>query len=330
MQNQTLSLLWQPTKEGIRLLKVYGYDTSLVLPEYINNIPVTEIGPYCFADRFPSASEDLYLDQDSITAEELKKRADGQLLPPAAAGRALEMVRLPSKVKVIHNGAFYNCRSLRSLSTGPLIRGIGSDVFTNDTRLKLLTIRSSEKDKTGLPLLLERLTDDMTVQFCTEKEISAVLFFPEYYEWLDEVTPAHLFTRSVHGEGFRMRKAFSQGKIDFLRYDGCFSSAIHEESVSSLLMTSLCRLRYPVSLLKDAESLYRDTVQTHLKEAFLMALTQKDASLLNYLTRDFSPDATLLDEIRNRTIEKEWGEGAAIIIKAKQKQKKDDLYDLDW
>ena len=47
--HQQLDILWEPAEDGARILRVYGEQPALRLPEYIGQRPVTEIGPYCFS-----------------------------------------------------------------------------------------------------------------------------------------------------------------------------------------------------------------------------------------------------------------------------------------
>jgi len=322
--------LWQPAEQGAKLLKVFDHDTMITLPDKLGGRLLTEIGPYCFADRMPAFRGDLFLNEEKMEKEVLSRKINEHKLPPAVSGRAVEAAVLPDRVTKLHNAAFYNCRQLTLLSAGPNLVDIGSDVFTNDTRLSRLILRSPDDRKTGLPRILERISENLLVQFQIDGRVVSSLFFPEYYEWLEEVTPAHLFTRSVHGQGFRMRKAFSEGKISYERYDGCFPAALCEESAKSLLMIALNRLRYPKGLGSEAAGLYRNTVRRNLKEAWKMAVSDRDISLVDYLTCEFDSDGPVLDMARDLALEAQWGEGAARIIQARQKVKESRSFELDW
>jgi len=59
-------------------------------------------------------------------------------------------------------------------------------------------MRGKDSEATGLPLILERIAENITVSFCPNSSSSpeSIVFFPEYYEWLDEISPAHIFSRS--------------------------------------------------------------------------------------------------------------------------------------
>lgn len=55
------------------------------------------------------------------------------------------------------------------------------------------------------------------------------VFYPEYYENYDEIAPAHIFGRSIEGEGFRARQCFKEGVPDLSQYDTIFPKACAEE-----------------------------------------------------------------------------------------------------
>ena len=86
-------------------------------------------------------------------------------------------------------------------------------------------------------------------------------FFPEYYEWLDEISPAHIFSRSIHGEGFRMRKCFENGRINYEKYDQCFENALKVESANTLCRIAIARLRWPAGLKEEARTLYEHCIE---------------------------------------------------------------------
>ena len=78
--------------------------------------------------------------------------------------------------------------------------------------------------------LLVAISADVTVEFTG----GARLFYPEYFELLDENTPAHIFNHSIEGEGYRMRQCFAaDGSLDFAAYDASFAQACVGESEES-------------------------------------------------------------------------------------------------
>ena len=64
MNHETyLQIDWEYAKENkIRVLRVYGSEPILTLPERIGDCPLTEIGAYCFA-KSPHLPEQYHTDR---------------------------------------------------------------------------------------------------------------------------------------------------------------------------------------------------------------------------------------------------------------------------
>ncbi len=102
----------------------------------------------------------------------------------------------------------------------------------------------------------------MEVTFQKEKLGRQPSFYPEYYESYDEIAPAHIFGRSIEGEGFGQGSVFKEGSPSLSQYDTIFPKACAEEKKIRLLHILSLRLRYPVSLTDEAKERY----VAHLKE----------------------------------------------------------------
>lgn len=316
-------LICQETEGGIRILRAFGNQSNPAIPETVRDQPVTEIGPYCFSASEKNIPQDAFV---WVDARESQREPDS--FPPPLRGEDPERIRLPASISILHNGAFYNCRQLESLSFGPGLRGIGSDVFTNCRRLKHLEIRSDDSKPSGLPLLLERLPDDLTVTFSKGSR----LFFPEYYEWLDEVSPAHIFSRSIHGEGYRMRKCFRDGVFDPYKYDQCFPSALISESDQAICRIALYRLLDPVHLSQAAKDRYQDAVGDRAGFCLEMAIKERNPSLLTYicnLCKERNPDSSLLSSAYRTASDLHWSEGCAILTEEISRVHQKPSYDFD-
>ena len=316
-------ILWQPVEKGIRIVRVYGKDPCLFLPEYIGDSPVTEIGPYCFSASLPRTAGQLYYSRPSSSKYrnvEAGERLTGSLesmeaLHQSLCGNTIEAVRLPSTVTTLHNGAFYNCRTMQSLSVGPAIRGIGSDCFTNSRRFNRLRLRTEPTAAHGLKLLLERLAQALTVTFEGEDHSQICsLYFPEYYEWLDEISPAHLFSRTINGAGFRMRKCFQDSRLDFDKYDLCFESALREESAETICRICLCRLLSPLHLKEHSRVSYEDALRDRLTAALSLSIEKKNSAALTWILQTFMPDRKVLGQARRLCLDKDWSEGASLLM----------------
>lgn len=331
---QKLDILWEPVDKGARILRVYGEHPAVMLPETIEGRPVTEIGSYCFSRSEPRLPEQYYHFYMDITKMPRSAASTDFGHLSCLSGSSLEAIWLPTSITTLHNAAFYNCRKLHTLSVGAGIQSIGSDEFMNCTSLSKLIMRCSDTQAQGLPLLLERYAEDLLVLFIPEwnnksgssleknadstvrlpeqADVSAALFFPEYYEWLDEISPAHIFSRSIHGEGFRMRKCFENGRINYEKYDMCFENALKVESEQTLCRIALPRLRWPGGLKETAKVLYTEALKARLSTAVSMAIKAQDLSLLLFLCGYFSAGDYIW--AISACIEADWGEGSARLM----------------
>lgn len=310
-----LKILWQPVNEGCRILEVFGNHSEVRIPDIINGLPVTEIGPYCFAETKREISGEYF----TLFSNAAKT---GEYFP--LRGKSVEKIILPASVRTLHNAAFYNCRKLHTLSVGNEICAIGSDEFTNCGHLTKLIYRGHPSFVPGLSLILERIETDLNVIFTTDAEaqIQGALFFPEYYEWLDEISPAHIFSRSIHGEGFRMRKSIQENQVDYHKYDSCFENACRIESERVLCRIALNRLRWPDSLGVDFRASYESILQKHFETAVSLAVTERDFALLSYLFTECSLNTISFTLATQQAIDAGWGEGAAFLMDAQNKHRK--------
>lgn len=336
-----LILLWEPVNSGCRLLRCFGNSPILNVPDIINEQKIVEIGPYCFSRSRPRFPEKIYKTIFIDIGKQKTTLENGQIFNQQdfnfsvfgteLDGTFLEEITLPDSVTTLHNAAFYNCRKLKTLSVGTKISGIGSDEFMNDSHLEHLIIRGKDSEISGLSLILERIAENITVSFWPESSLfpESIVFFPEYYEWLDEISPAHIFSRSIHGEGFRMRKSFENGILDYRKYDSCLENALTVESPESLCKIALNRLRWPSRLEDIFREKYENVIKKYIDTAFTLAIKEQNFPLLQFICEHFSPDATVLSAAINLCIKKEWGEGNAFLIEAKHKTFSEKTFDFD-
>ena len=278
------NLNWERTKEGTaRLLGVTDMPGELVIPEKIEGLPLTEVGPYCFAKN-----------------------------------KYLERVVLPDTVRKIERMAFYNCTGLKELELGADLAELGGDAFMNCHNLHQLKVRRNALEQSGVRFVLRQISSDLTVHFLgrTDAE-SAVILFPDYYESYDEVTPAHLFGRNIEGEGFRARQFFKDGVFEYARYDGIFEKACAEESEKTLCEMAMNRLRYPVGLTTEAKNQYEAYVRAHMETICRKAVGDRDIGLLEFLCKSTLVEAVHMDKCVLFATEYEWAEGGAYILRLK-------------
>lgn len=278
------NLNWEKTKEGnARLLGVEDMPGELILPETIEDLPLTEVGPYCFAKN-----------------------------------KYLERVVLPDSVTKMERMAFYNCTGLRELEIGAALTEIGGDAFMNCHRLRLLKVRCGALEPSGARFVLRQITSDLTVHFLGKTEAeNAVVLFPDYYESYDEVTPAHLFGRNIEGEGFRARQFFKDGILEYGRYDGIFQKACAEEHEATLCEMAMNRLCYPVELSEGAKAQYTEYVLSHVRTICKKAVENRDREVLEFLCKNKLMIQADVDYCVCMAVEKEWIEGGAYMLQLK-------------
>ncbi len=304
--NIGMAFYWERTTGGARLLRAFGFASSVVLPDEIDGVPLTEIGAYCF-------SESRHL-PDTFLRSQTEELDDMREL----SGRYIEAVSLPDTVQKIGNLAFYNCTSLKVLTVGKHMESPGSDVFMNCQKLRRIILRCGVREKSGIRPILSRISWEILITFQKDKNTEAELLFPEYYESYDEIAPAHLFGRSVTGEGFRARQCFKDNVTDFAQYDLIFPKACVEEPVGTLCRFALCRLRYPTDLSATARERYASFLREHDAVLCRMAVEARDMEQVRFLCENGWMGREALEQGILAAGKADWAKGAAGLLRLKE------------
>lgn len=304
-----MSVIWEPCPGGARVLRVLGDAPCPDVPGSVAGRPVTELGPYCFAARPVSGGARWPADAGD-THE--------------CTGGFVEEVTLPDTLRVLHSAAFYNCRRLRRVTLGKGVESLGSDLFTNCKALDAFILRAAPDVPTGLKKLLGAVSADISAVFTGAP--GARLFFPEYFEWLDENTPAHIFNHSIEGEGYRMRQCFAaDGALDFAAYDASFAQACVGEPPEKLCRLALGRLTRPCALGEGARADYEFYLTAHPEPAFTLAIRTRDEAALRLLAGLGLPLTAAAAQCGRAG----WSAGAAILLgrgkRARREYRFDDL-----
>ena len=172
---------------------------------------------------------------------------------------------------------------------------------------------------TGLKKLLGAVSADITVELD-----GAQLFYPEYSEFLDENTPAHIFNHSIEGEGYRMRECFTPGgAVDYAAFDASFAQACVGENEDKLCRLALGRLVQPFGLGDDARADYELYLTAHPEAAFRRAIDDRDEAALRLLVGLSLPTA----DAAVYCARVGWSAGAAVLLGRAKRAKK--TYDFD-
>ena len=318
-ENQQICYIayWEPVPEtnGARLLRLFGTVSEVTVPEYIEELPVHELGAYCFSDR-----RIMKLEQDQI----LQAQTGGFM---ELCGNAVTKITLPAQLKLIGNCGFYNCRKLEFISMASDTQKFGSDVFMNCKSLKQMLIRNDIYTASGARQILAQLTGKIQLTFQKNEEPPVSVYFPEYTEILDEIAPAHIFGRKIQGEGFRARQCFNHECIQLEDYDGIFTQAKKEEEPKHLIKMALYRLESKTELLPERQTEYENYILQHGRLAGNMLVQERNLKLLKMICVSHMISNIDFEEIIQQAVLEKWTEGTASMIGWKQEQMTENIVD---
>lgn len=326
-QEKCIRIFWEKIEDkAARILRVFGGEPVVFLPETVEGYPVTEVGAYCFAEscHLPETCFKTVLFQKETGEKTYWEVFPGNLSPEKEmslkiiSSSYLEEITLPETLEKIGNLAFYNCTSLKKITLGKAMEQVGSDAFMNCRKFRQITLNCGIQEKSGIRQILAQISSDMEVTFCGEKGIEAVVFYPEYYESYDEIAPAHLFGRNIEGEGFRARQCFKEGVPDLTQYDTIFPKACAEENDKTLRKLVVTRLRYPVGMNQQAEKLYKTYFSKHEKEIAEELTEKKKLEYLQYFCEQKLFLQGALEQAIQTAAGMEWAEGTAVLLHMKQ------------
>ena len=110
--------------EGIEIVRCFGTDSQVVIPEQIEGKPVIKAAPYAFSARKDKEEIDVQTyDTDQIG----QRSAEEKLL----AGDAVEEVVFPNTMREIGRYIFYGCRNLKKLEFSDNLMQIGSGEYAS-------------------------------------------------------------------------------------------------------------------------------------------------------------------------------------------------------
>lgn len=259
---------YRETEDGIEIVRCFGADGNIELPEEIGGKPVTRAAAYAFSTRKGQEEQEILVWE---TDEGRIFRQQGRLL----AGEEVESVCFPDTMKEIGKYIFYGCRNLKELSFSDSLTEIGSGAFTGCRALKRLQVRFLHGRRSCVPDILGDLWQRIDAAFyemrsgncgsrADEKpEKTAELVFPEHYEEAVENTPARILFTQHHGSGNNYRQCFYDKEMDYRKYDDLFFVAKAQDQVSVLADLIFGRLMYPAELGRAAEKEYEAYVREH-------------------------------------------------------------------
>ncbi len=313
-----MRITWDYIKisNGIRIIKIWGEESCLQIPEEIEGLTVTEIGPYAFsAAEVPRRFRVSGDEQRRIVTEwgvpvqkngaftkmitDTGQTGESKMQGEPVSGNRLQAVGLPSTVTAIGDYAFYGCGKLEKVAFTDSLQRIGSGAFMGCGAVRRLEITESGLGKNSLYQMLSELryAIKVTIKSPGRKEEFVV---PEYYETSVENIPARILELHFQGTGYRYRQCFRDGKVWYREYDELFRLAESQEPPEVLAQLAYYRIKYPNGFSEEARKGYLEWFSAHVREAGEYFLKRDDLEAVRLICESGGFDGTAKTEKRSR------------------------------
>jgi hypothetical protein len=243
------------------MIRAWGEEECVTVPEKLGGRPVVEIGPYAFsAAELPRRFQvDEAERKQTITGE-------GNLNNIQITGSRLQKIRLPDWVEAIGDYAFYGCRELKEIAFSDSVLRIGSGAFMGCAGVDRLEFTQRGRGNNSLYQMLSELRYAMEIRV-RQGEKEQVLVVPEYYESSVENIPARILELHYQGTGYGYRQCFRGKAVDYRGYDRLFGLAKSQEPSEVLAELAYSRLKYPEGLSEEAKKMYLEWFSSAVWEA---------------------------------------------------------------
>ena len=276
-----MKLQYRIKNDHIEILRCYGTDSRITIPEEIDGKPVTSMAAYAFSVHGNEEKEALVWETEEFFAGE-----EDRFL----AGEEVEEIILPETVREIGRYIFYGCKKLRRLEISDDLMQVGTGAFTGCSGLEELVIHQKKGMKSCVKEILGELWQKIDVDFLYESGEAAGkrahMVFPEHYDEAVENTPARILFTEYHGSGTNYRQCFYNKELDFAEYDSLFDMAVVMDKLEVLVDMSFGRIRYPWQLSEKAKKQYEDYIRGKLKDIGEYLVESGNLNGLELLSRE--------------------------------------------
>lgn len=246
-----LLLTCAQTPEGIAILRCQTRDDTVRLPDEIGGRRVVSLGDYVLAERAP--------DLKGHNTFAMRVTCGGDT--PVYDANAVRRVVLPAHCRSLGSYAFYNCRRLERLEVGVALTDVGGGALMNCRALRTFVLHAAPDAPTALPKLLGETATEVDVRF--DHGAPARLLFPAYSEELEDLSPAHVFQRRIHGAGYLYRQCFAGGALQFAQYDKALAALLERHDFTVAARVAVRRLALPYALGDAAREDYLNCLRAH-------------------------------------------------------------------
>lgn len=237
--------------DGIAVLRCETRDDTVRVPDDIDGVPITQLGPYALSERAPDLSG----------RETFSVRITCGGPEPVHDANAIHAVSLPTALQSVGSYAFYNCRRLETITLPHTVTDFGGGALMNCRALHTVVLRAEPNTPTCLQKLLGEHAGELDVRF--DGGEPARLLFPAYTEELEDLSPAHIFQRRIHGAGYGYRQCFDAGVLSFRQYDLALTGLLERHDFAVAARVAARRLAVPYALSDAAREAYLDCLRAH-------------------------------------------------------------------
>lgn len=285
---------------GVCVLRCETRDDAVTLPDAIDGAPVLHLGPYALSERPPAQTD----------GETFSVRIACGGPPPVHDANAIRSVTLPAGLQSVGSYAFYNCRRLETLRLSGAVTDFGGGALMNCRALQNIVLRAAPDAPTCLPKLLGEHAGELDVRF--DGAAPARLLFPAYTEELEDLSPAHIFQRRIHGAGYGYRQCFESGVLHLRQYDLALEELLTRHDFLVAARVAARRLAVPHALSETARAAYLDCLRAHGGALLRRCAAAGESAALTFLLSLGVLDAAAVDAACDAA--REHGQTAALAV----------------
>lgn len=303
-KTERMKIYYREKSGGIEILRCYGIENRVEIPEMIDGKMVISAAPYAFSSHMDE-NEEL----KNVSVWEMEDGFGFDREEHVLAGNEVEEIVFPDSLREIGRYIFYGCGSLKKLEFSDSLMQIGCGAFTGCHALDKLTVHMKQGKKSGVKEILGEMWQRIDVTFLYENKnaqtvseerltgdifeignvrradnkCEARLVFPEHYDEAVENTPARILYTEYHGSGSNYRQCFYNKELNYQEYDKLFEMAVVMDKLEVLVDMSFGRLEFPYELAEKAGEEYRGYISRNLSEIAVYLVKREDMHRLEVM-----------------------------------------------
>lgn len=294
--HNNLLITWRPAFGGAELIRVETADREVTLPDTVEGLPVTALGPLAFDSS----------DEEKPQGEQLRMICG--LGGAEMDNKKLERISLPPTLRRVGDYAFYNCSELREVCLSEKMEHWGNGVFMNCQLLNTVFIHAVDDRAESVYYFANEFSRELDITVEYPEGLSARLIFPSYAEYYQENISARCFQYEVQGPGYPYHSMFKDRALVLKDYDRLWPMLLAtEHDPDCALRMAWYRLRFPRELALDAKAAYLEFLRHNARTVIAWLLGQRDMRGLAW----FLPQAQVDREALTIACEEARSHGAA-------------------